>query len=120
MDQDSASAPTSDSTLEQIHNMSKEKETDPTREQIRKYSNFSVSEALGLPLLTGDKPTGSWLGMTTTPKSANPQTTGPTVSLFGNAGASYFYWLTDTDRKAIYVGAAVILLPLLGGFLFSR
>ena len=48
-----------DRTREQIHNLSKESEHDSTRESIRNMKDWTLSEAIGLPLLSGDKPSDS-------------------------------------------------------------
>jgi len=89
-----------DKTAEQIHELSKPKEHDKTTEQIRSLSNFNVSEALGLPLLTKD------IG-----KPTRREGTGTTASAQNGTRESFFNfgYYSAQDRL---MGAAVCLIIL--------
>lgn len=82
---------------------------DPTTRQIHEMSDFSLSGALGIPLLakdTAERPTSS------KPTGPRPFATQP-----GETIGSYFAYFTKQDRLVIAASAAMILGPLLVGAL---
>jgi hypothetical protein len=115
-----------DRTREQIHNLSKESDNDKTRESIRNLKDWTLSGALGLPILSGDKPAKRWTGSSDNKEidtRSNPrsgwtfQDDPPRPFQPGQSPLAHF---SRIDRWAYFGAAAMMLLPLIGADIFSR
>jgi hypothetical protein len=79
---------------------------DATTEKIHNLSNFHVSEALGLPLLTKDIGKTSPTGRTTASRAD---------AVAGGERQGYFSYFSGQDRLMFGAAALIILGPLLLG-----
>lgn len=84
---------------------------DPTTEKIHSLSNFHVSEALGLPLLTKD------VGKTGSTTERKPETGRKLSGMADDPGPGLFAYYSAQDRLMAAAVCAVILGPLFFGAL---
>jgi len=83
---------------------------DKTTEQISSLSNFNVSDALGLPLLTKDiKTNGS--------QPRDRESNSGFLADHGGSGTGYFGLFSQRDRLVACASAIMILGPLFFGMM---